>query len=149
MVLKAIRRLKLPPLIDPKPSRQRDLVPAMMVRRLLHPVSKLGTRRLWHTTTLAGGFSLEDAGQDDQYGAMGWLLQRQNRIEKNRARQHGRPGHGPGPISEVTPPVRVEAGGAGGVPGPADRDSDQASEKPSGSGLDLRLAPHGHPRTAG
>ena len=88
MVLKAIRRLKLPALIDPKPSRQRDLVLAMIVQRLLHPASKLATTRLWHTTTLASELSVEDADEDDLYGAMDWLLQRQNRIEKKLARRH-------------------------------------------------------------
>ena len=53
MVLKAIRRLKFPALIDPKPSHQSDLVLALIVQRLLHPASKLATTRLWHTTTLA------------------------------------------------------------------------------------------------
>ena len=88
MVLKAIRRLKLPALIDPKPSRQRNLVLAMIVQRLFQPASKLATTRLWHTTTLASELSLEDVDEDDLYGAMDWLLQRQNRIEKKLARRH-------------------------------------------------------------
>ena len=88
MVLKAIRRLKLPALIDPKPSRDRDLVLALILQRLLHPASKLATTRLWHTTTLASELSLEEADEDDLYQAMDWLLQRQNRIEKKLARRH-------------------------------------------------------------
>ena len=88
MVLKAIRRLKLPTLINPKPSRQRNLVLALIIQRLLHPASKLATTRLWHTTTLASELSLEDADEDDLYGAMDWLLERQNRIEKKLARRH-------------------------------------------------------------
>jgi hypothetical protein len=88
MVLKAIRRLKLPTLINPKPSRQRNLVLAMVIQRLLRPASKLATTRLWHTTTLASELSLEDADEDDLYGAMDWLLERQNRIEKKLARRH-------------------------------------------------------------
>ena len=88
MVLKAVRRLKLPALIDPKPSRQRNLLLAMVIQRLLRPASKLATTRLWHTTTLASELSLQDADEDDLYGAMDWLLQRQNRIEKKLARRH-------------------------------------------------------------
>ena len=71
-VLKVIRRLKLPTLIHPRPSRQRDLVMAMIIQRLLQPASKLATTRLWHTTTLASELSLEEADEDDLYGAMDW-----------------------------------------------------------------------------
>ena len=87
-VLKAVRRLKLPALIHPRPSRQRDLVLAMIIQRLLQPASKLATTRLWHTTTLASELSLEEADEDDLYGAMDWLLQRQGRIEKKLAKRH-------------------------------------------------------------
>ena len=61
---------------------------ALIIQRLLHPASKLATTRLWHTTTLASELSLEDADEDDLYGAMDWLLERQNRIEKKLARRH-------------------------------------------------------------
>ncbi len=60
----------------------------MVIQRLLRPASKLPTTRLWHTTTLASELSLQDADEDDLYGAMDWLLQRQNRIEKKLARRH-------------------------------------------------------------
>lgn len=88
IVLKVLRRLKLPALIDPKPSRQRDLALALIVQRLLQPASKLATTRLWHTTTLASELSLQDADENDLYEAMDWLLQRQGRIEKKLARRH-------------------------------------------------------------
>lgn len=88
IVLKMVRRLQLPALIDPKPSRQRNLVLAMIVQRLLRPASKLATTRLWHTTTLASELSLEAADENDLYEAMDWLLQRQSRIEKKLARRH-------------------------------------------------------------
>ena len=72
-----MRRLKLPALIDPRPSPKRDRVLAMIVQRLLHPASKLATTRLWHTTTLAEELSLEDTDEDDLYAeAMDWLLER-------------------------------------------------------------------------
>ena len=87
-MLQVIRRLRLSTLIDPRPSRQRNLVLALIVQRLLQPASKLATTRLWHTTTLASELSLEDADSDDLYEAMDWLLQRQGRIEKKLARRH-------------------------------------------------------------
>jgi transposase len=55
---------------------------------LIHPCSKLATSRLWHTTTLAEELGLEDADEDDLYGAMDWLLARQERIEKKLAGRH-------------------------------------------------------------
>src|SRR5512136_1131488 len=60
----------------------------MIAERLIHPCSKLATARLWHTTTLAGALGLGDADEDDLYGAMDWLLARQERIEKKLARRH-------------------------------------------------------------
>ncbi len=52
-VLGTIRKLGLDTLIATKPSRQRDLVLAMIVARILHPSSKLASTRLWHASTLA------------------------------------------------------------------------------------------------
>ncbi len=88
VLLKALRHLRLPALIDYRPSRQRDLVLALIMQRLLHPASKLATTRLWHTTTVASELSLEDADEHDLYQVMDWLLQRQERIEKKLARRH-------------------------------------------------------------
>ena len=88
LLLEAMRRLKLPALIDPRPSPQRDRVLAMILQRLLHPASKLATTRLWHTTTLAEELSLEDTDEDDLYEAMDWLLERQDRIERKLAKRH-------------------------------------------------------------
>ena len=88
LLLEAMRRLKLPALIDPRPSPQRDRVVAMILQRLLYPASKLATTRLWHTTTLAEELSLEDTDEDDLYEAMDWLLERQDRIERKLAKRH-------------------------------------------------------------
>ena len=88
ILLEAIRRLKLPALIDPRPSPKRDRVLAMILQRLLYPASKLATTRLWHTTTLAEELSLEDTDEDDLYEAMDWLLERQDRIERKLAKRH-------------------------------------------------------------
>ena len=88
LLLEAIRQLKLPALIDPRPSPKRDRVLAMILQRLLYPASKLATTRLWHTTTLAEELSLEDTDEDDLYEAMDWLLERQDRIERKLAKRH-------------------------------------------------------------
>ena len=88
ILLEAMRQLKLPALIDPRPSPKRDRVLAMILQRLLYPASKLATTRLWHSTTLAEELSLEDTDEDDLYEAMDWLLERQDRIERKLAKRH-------------------------------------------------------------
>ena len=88
ILLEVVRKLKLPSLIDPRPSPQRDRVLAMILQRLLYPASKLATTRLWHTTTLGEELSLEDTDEDDLYEAMDWLLERQDRIERKLAKRH-------------------------------------------------------------
>lgn len=87
-LLTMIRRLGLDRLIAPKRCKERDLVLAMIVERLIHPASKLATARLWHTTSLAGELDLDDADEDDLYDAMDWLLARQERIEDALAKRH-------------------------------------------------------------
>ena len=88
LLMEVARKLKLPWLIDPRPSPQRDRVLAMILQRLLNPASKLATTRLWHTTTLGEELSLEDTDEDDLYEAMDWLLERQDRIEGKLAKRH-------------------------------------------------------------
>ena len=88
LVLDAMRRLGLPALIDRRRSRRRGLVLAMIAARLLCPASKLATTRLWRATTLADELGVAGADEDDLYGAMDWLLERQGRIEKRLAGRH-------------------------------------------------------------
>ena len=87
-ILGTIRRLGLDTIIASKSGRERDLVVAMIVERLICPSSKLATTRLWHTTTLAGELSVSDADEDELYDALDWLLARQERIEKKLADTH-------------------------------------------------------------
>lgn len=87
-VLQAIKRIGLDTLIGTKRSRERELVLAMIVERLIHPCSKLATTRLWHSCTLAEELAVADATEDDLYEAMDWLLQRQSRIENKLAARH-------------------------------------------------------------
>src|SRR3954454_13776505 len=87
-ILKMIRQLGLDSLIASCPSRQRDLVTAMIAERLLFPCSKLATTRHWNDTTLAEELHVEDADEDELYAAMDWLLGRQKAIETKLARRH-------------------------------------------------------------
>jgi hypothetical protein len=87
-VLGTMRKLGLPALIASKPSRQRELVLAMVAERLVRPCSKLATTRLWHTTTLAEELAVGDADVDELYAALDWLLARQGRIEAKLAARH-------------------------------------------------------------
>ena len=86
------RKLDLPGLIDPKPSRQRDLVMAMVAGRVLEPASKLAMTRLWATTSLGESLGVEDVDVDEVYGAMDWLVERQEAIEGRLAKRHLEPG---------------------------------------------------------
>jgi len=87
-VLGTVRKLGLDTLIASKGSRQRDLVVAMIVQRIIFPCSKLATTRDWHTTTLAEELGVEDADEDELYAALDWLLRRQKRIEQKLGRRH-------------------------------------------------------------
>ena len=85
-------RLELARLIDRQPSRERDLVLAMICQRVIAPASKLGTVRAFGQSTVAEELGVADADEDDLYRAMDWLLVRQERIEDRLARRHLRDG---------------------------------------------------------
>ena len=87
-ILGTIRKIGLERMIASKPSRERDLVVAMIAERLIQPCSKLATTRLWHSTTLASQLKVEDADVDELYDALDWLLARQRRIENKLAKRH-------------------------------------------------------------
>ena len=87
-VLQTLCRLGLPRLMDSRPSRERNLVVAMIVARILAPHSKLATTRWWHNTTLPAVLGVQDANESDLYAALDWLLKRQGRIEKTLAARH-------------------------------------------------------------
>lgn len=86
------RRLDLARLIDRAPSRQRDLVLALVVQRLLRPGSKLASLRAFGASTLGDELAVNDATSDELYAALDWLLQRQPAIERRLARRHLRDG---------------------------------------------------------
>ena len=83
-----MQRLGFASLVASKPSRERDLVCAMVAARILAPSPKLATTRWWHTTTLAEDFGVADATENDLYAAMDWLLARQDTIQKKLAARH-------------------------------------------------------------
>ena len=75
-VLEMIGQLGLARLISAQRCRERDLVVAMIVQRLITPCSKLATTREWHTTTLAEELGVAEATENDLYEAMDWLFAR-------------------------------------------------------------------------
>ena len=91
-VLGTVRQLGLEELIDPVPSRQRDLVTAMAVAQVIAPDSKLAIARGLRGQTAASplGEILGVGGcdEDDLYAAMDWLAARQERIEDGLAARH-------------------------------------------------------------
>ena len=91
-VLSSLRQCGLESLIASRRSRQRDLVVAMIVARILDPRSKLATARglSSHTASdsLAEMLDLADADENELYQAMDWLLQRQTAIETRLADKH-------------------------------------------------------------
>ena len=87
-VLEAVRRLRLDTLLASRRSRERDLVVALIVERLLQPSSKLATTRLWQTTTLGPTLGVTDATVDEVYAALDWLLARQPAIQQRLAARH-------------------------------------------------------------
>jgi transposase len=82
------RRLDLARLLDRKPSRERDLVLAMICQRVIAPASKLSTARALGQSTLAEDLNVTGADEDDLYAALDWLLDRQEKIEDRLARRH-------------------------------------------------------------
>jgi transposase len=90
-VLGSLRKIQLPTILDPRSSRQRDLVIAMISARILDPASKLATARGLHSDTLHSSLgeslSLDSADETELYAAMDWLLARQPRIERELAKR--------------------------------------------------------------
>jgi transposase len=88
-VLGCLRHLKLDAILHSARSRQRDLVVAMIVARILEPASKLATARGLHADTLSSSLGdlleLDSADESELYAAMDWLLTRQSKIEQELA----------------------------------------------------------------
>ena len=90
--LGSLRKVGVQQLLGTKRSRERDLCEAMIAARILSPKSKLATARGLDAATLGSTLGellgVGDADEDELYGAMDWLLERQTRIEEKLARKH-------------------------------------------------------------
>jgi hypothetical protein len=91
-VLGTARQLGLDELIDPAPSRHRDLVTAMTVAQVIAPDSKLaiarGLRDQTAATSLGEVLALGSCDEDDLYAAMDYLHGRQDTIQDALAARH-------------------------------------------------------------
>jgi len=87
-----MRKLGIPALLDHSPSRNRDLALAMIAARIISPSSKLALSSdlasETGTDTLSEVLDVTDATEDELYGAMDWLIERQDAIERRLARRH-------------------------------------------------------------
>ena len=90
-VLGTARWLGLDRLLEPCPSRQRNLVLSMVVSRILEPASKLATARSLQEetrfTSLGEVLHLGEVDEDELYAALDWLETRQARIERKLAKR--------------------------------------------------------------
>jgi hypothetical protein len=82
------RRLELGRLLDRSRCRERDLCLAMICQRVIAPASKLETVRALSQSTLADELGVDGVDEDELYGALDWLLERQEQIEDRLARRH-------------------------------------------------------------
>jgi Transposase DDE domain len=91
-VLGTARQLGLEELIDPVPSRHRDLVTAMAVAQVIAPDSKLAIARGLRDQTAASSLGevlhLRSCDEDDLYAAMDYLHHRQDAIQDALAARH-------------------------------------------------------------
>ena len=81
-VLGVIGKIGLDRLLGPQGNRPRDLVLAMIVSRIIAPLSKLAT------TSLGQVLGLGEVAYAELYQALDWLLARQPAIESVLARRH-------------------------------------------------------------
>ena len=91
-VLGTAEKLGIAELIDRTPSRNRDLVCAMLIATVIEPGSKLaiarGLRAETATSTLGVLLGVAGCDEDDLYEAMDWALERKDGIETQLAARH-------------------------------------------------------------
>ncbi len=87
-VLGVLRQLDLERLIGRERCRKRDLAVAMICQLVIASGSKLSMTRRFQQTTLADELALGEVSEPELLGAMDWLADRQERIEKALARRH-------------------------------------------------------------
>ncbi|HTB41569.1 MAG TPA: IS1634 family transposase, partial [Reyranella sp.] len=86
------RKIGLDRILGPDGNRCRDLVLALLIGRILDPVSKLAAARTLSPATasssLGEALGLGEVDDDELYAALDWLLARQAAIETALARRH-------------------------------------------------------------
>jgi transposase len=86
------RKIGLDRILGPDGNRCRDLVLALLVGRILDPVSKLAAARALSPATAASSLGvvlgLGEVDEDELYTALDWLLVRQPAIETALAKRH-------------------------------------------------------------
>ena len=91
-VLGTLRGIGLHTDLERKSGEQRALAIAMIAGRILFPGSKLALSRHLSpdtaTSTLGEELGLDEVDEHDLYGAMRWLLERQEKIEGRLAKEH-------------------------------------------------------------
>lgn len=87
-ILTTCRQLDMEGLLGSRASRQRSLILALLVQRLLFPCSKLASLRYWQSTTLADELELGATNTTELYQALDWLVARQADIERKLAQRH-------------------------------------------------------------
>lgn len=90
--LETLRAIGLDSILGSRSCRERDLIVAMIVARILQPASKLATARGLKEETasssLAAELRLGPIEDKELYEALDWLRSRQQRIENKLARKH-------------------------------------------------------------
>ena len=96
-VLQTAKQLGLESLLASRACRERDLIMALIVARVLSPRSKLSTTTALKAETakytLAEELELGEVDVHELYAAMDWLVGRQTRIENKLAKKHLQDGH--------------------------------------------------------
>jgi transposase len=86
------RKIGLDRILGPDGNRPRDLILALLVGRILDPVSKLAAARTLSPATasssLGEALGLGEVDDDELYAALDWLLARQAAIESALAKRH-------------------------------------------------------------
>jgi transposase len=87
-VLTAMEHLGLMEIISLQPCPERDVIAALVVLRIIDPMSKYSTRVLFKTTSVGLRLHLLDCSLDRIYRAMDWVLTRKTDIESQLVRRH-------------------------------------------------------------
>lgn len=86
--LGVFRSLDLERLLARERCRERDLCVAMICQLVIGSCSKLSMTRRFSQTTLGDELSLGEVSEAELLGAMDWLLDRQDRVQRTLARRH-------------------------------------------------------------